>query len=309
MLDQFNDMGGVSIGFGQAAGLKYASQGFIPTVSQITDVVFKLKDLGTKDMRVWIDKADSNSFPLGSLEAGLGFIDIPRANLIATAHQFPIAIPVTPGKQYVMCMAPWDISKHAYADDYRNLDCSVANPYANGKMGHYQNGVWSNNDAGKGDMVFEIYGIKLGGSLALSVSSFNIQGLQLITASIVLDTKGNLIAGADVDGLNYDINKLQLVDPITLLPATVIQAGSLMPNTVFNKAANGKIQFSQLTDPAGANFTGNGVLASATFKVLPITATFSFDFTLGSTIDCNLASPNGTDILTEVSAGTFDIVN
>jgi hypothetical protein len=161
-LDQSNYSGSVSIGFGNGGSIKYSCQGFKPTYTHVTAVSFRLNSVGSAGMLVWIDAANSNSFPTGTLEQGLGSLEIPNSQLSTSLTKYTFATPisVTPNSQYVFCLAPWNTSTHSYTTGYRDLMSSVSNPYSNGRMSNYNSTtqLWNNNDSGNGDRIFEVYG-------------------------------------------------------------------------------------------------------------------------------------------------------
>lgn len=162
-LDQSNSTGTQDVGFGNGSTNKYACQGFKPTYNRVTAVsVYLTNNIGTEDMLIWVDAADSNSYPTGTLEQGLGRMEIPNSQLAyaLTKYTFSSPITVTPNNQYVFCVAPWDNSTHSYATRYRNFKSSTSNPYANGKVSTYSTSgsTWSNPDSGALDRVFEVYG-------------------------------------------------------------------------------------------------------------------------------------------------------
>jgi hypothetical protein len=138
-------------------------------------------------------------------------------------------------------------------------------------------------------------------TLVLSPSAKTVNVGDTFTAQVLLDTQGQAVDGVDVHALNYNPYNLKMVQ---------IQPGTLMANTVANSAdtTNGKILFSQITNP-GSTYTGNGVLATVTFKALVAgTTNVTFDFTLGGTTNSNVAS-QGNNILTSVVNGAFTINN
>lgn len=167
IVDAANTTGGVGIGFGQTPNPQARGQGFKTTGSLITAVAFKLNSVGSKGMLVVFDNADSNSKPTGVYKTGIYSFEITNGNLATSLKKFalPVALPVTPGNQYVFYLVPWDTSTHAYADDYRDWDSNVGNPYANGKQSYYDTssgGSWNNNDSGNADSVFRIYTMPAG---------------------------------------------------------------------------------------------------------------------------------------------------
>lgn len=160
-LDQENTSGALGIGFGENAGVKYRSQSFIPTLNLLEQIAVHPNSTGSKGLKFYIDNADSNGFPTGTLGVGLYSFVVPNASLVAalTAYSLPVPLSVTPGNSYCYYMAPWDTAGDVYSDDYRDFRASVSNPYASGKMASYETATgWYNNDDGNADMVFQTYG-------------------------------------------------------------------------------------------------------------------------------------------------------
>jgi len=75
---------------------------------------------------------------------------------------------------------------------------------------------------------------------------------------------------------------------------------SLIPVTPLYLYENNRIKFSKLFSPP-FNQAVKGLIAVIECQALSVgRADIKFDFTLGSTIDCNISSPQATDILTAV---------
>ena len=145
-------------------------------------------------------------------------------------------------------------------------------------------------------------------TLSVSPTSQNINNGQNFTVSIMLNTSGQSIAGSDVF-LNFNPSILQVVDADSNTGGVQVSAGSLMQNTLVNSVDNGlgKISLSQVAS-AGSTFTGSGVLATVNFRAVAAgTSPVTFDFTLGSTVDSNIAI-DGEDILSEVGNAGFTIL-
>lgn len=159
ILDQQNLTGGVGAGFGEASGQVYKGQGFIPTATTLSAIAFQLRATGSQGMKVFIDNADANFFPTGTLGVGLYSFTIANGSLATTlkTYNLPVALTIVPGNRYCFYLAPWNIGGNVYADDYRDMEVSVANPYANGKNINYS-GSWVNGDGGNQDLVFQTYG-------------------------------------------------------------------------------------------------------------------------------------------------------
>jgi len=146
-------------------------------------------------------------------------------------------------------------------------------------------------------------GLTYAATLSLSPSSGSYSLGQIFTVNILLNTQSAAIDGVDIMYLNYNPAYLEVQDENPGTSGIQILAGSLMPMTLANSAdvSTGKITFSQIT-AGGTTFSNNTgqTLAVIRFKVLQTSATsVNFNFTLGSTSDCNVAS-SGNDILTSV---------
>lgn len=142
-----------------------------------------------------------------------------------------------------------------------------------------------------------------GPSLSLSPASTQVDpGNTLPPIEIILNTDSQPIASVDIRYLNFDSQ---------LLEVQSVALGNIMPNTT-NRTDNtqGTIELSFGTQEQGG-YTGNGVLATITFKALKEgTANVSFDYTPGSTTDSNIWHNTlfpPTDILAGVENGTYTI--
>lgn len=142
----------------------------------------------------------------------------------------------------------------------------------------------------------------LAANMSLVSTSSSYQVGDTFNASINLNTESSSTDGVDVHFLHYDPSILEVQDSDTSTTGVQILAGTLLANTLTNSvdSTNGLIDFSQVSS-GGASFNGTGTLATIAFKVLTAgTTTLTFDFTLASTTDCNIAS-QGTDILSSVN--------
>lgn len=169
VLDQTNTTGATGIGFGDISnGRDYMCQGFIPTLNNITAVSFHIVTKNgngvNTDYKVWIDNADTDYFPTGSVGVGIGGeTEIANATLVTgalTKYTLTSSVNLTIGNRYVMCYAPWDNSVHAWRQSYNDWISSTANPYSNGRRVHLD-GSFANPvapDSGNADIVFETYG-------------------------------------------------------------------------------------------------------------------------------------------------------
>jgi peptidoglycan hydrolase-like protein with peptidoglycan-binding domain len=143
-------------------------------------------------------------------------------------------------------------------------------------------------------------------TLSLSPASRSIAVGDEFSVEIILDTGGNAVDGVDIHYLNYKPQYLEVQDADAGLAGVQIKPGSLFPSTMTNKVDTvaGKIDFSQITR-AGGKYTGSGVLATITFKVVGVdTPDVHFDFSAGNTRDSNVAS-GGVDVLASATGARF----
>ncbi len=159
-------------------------------------------------------------------------------------------------------------------------------------------------------LVFAWVGNAQAATLSLSPSSGNNSVGSIFTVTILLNTQSQAVDGVDIRYLNYSPTLLEVQDENTSLAGVQILAGTLFGNTVANSVdtANGRISFSQVA-AGGSTYSNsaNATLATVRFKVLkPGTAPVTFNFTLGSTDDTNVAA-GGTDVLTSVTNGSYTL--
>lgn len=143
-------------------------------------------------------------------------------------------------------------------------------------------------------------------TLSLSPSSYSVSVNNAFAVKVVVNTGGQSAYGADINRLGFNPSILQVVDADSGTTGVQISPGVLMPLTIINKVDNtgGSIQFSQLATP-GSTFNGSGNLATITFRAVGTgTANVTFDFTLGSGADTNVAGLGG-DLLGSVTNGAF----
>lgn len=167
------------------------------------------------------------------------------------------------------------------------------------------NAIYFENYAMNGsDIAYAAPGVNLN----LSPATTSVAPSQTFTVNINLTTAGTPIDGVDIYSLRFNPSILQVVDSDAIMTGVQIGAGSLLPNTIINTVNNstGVIQFSQSTS-GGTNFTGNGVLATITFRgIVAGVSAVSFDFTSGSTADTNVAYL-GVDQLESVTNASFTV--
>lgn len=143
-------------------------------------------------------------------------------------------------------------------------------------------------------------------SLSLSPSSTSVNVNNTFTVGIVLNTGGQAAYGVDVNKLHFNPSLFQVVDADSGTAGVQISPGALMALTIVNTVDNtaGTIQFSQLATP-GSTYNGSGTLATVTFRAIAAgTSSATFDFTLGSGTDSNVAGLGG-DLLGSVSSGSY----
>lgn len=168
IVDQENTSGTTGIGFGDYGnGRDYLIQGFIPTLNNVTAVSFYITSKpvsGNVGYAVWIDNADTNSNPTGSVATGIGgFTEITNANLTANAltkYTLASSVNLTIGNRYCICVAPWNTSTHSWEAAYVDWRSSTSNPYANGRRVHGNTAYNSFGapDSGNADIQFRTYG-------------------------------------------------------------------------------------------------------------------------------------------------------
>jgi hypothetical protein len=131
---------------------------------------------------------------------------------------------------------------------------------------------------------------------------------QTFTVDVNLDTAGAAIDGVDLYKVHFSPSILQVKDMDTGTSGVQITEGTLFSQTLTNSADNsaGTITFSQLTT-GGTTYTGSGKLATITFVATANgTSPVTFDFTLGSTSDTNVAGGK-VDKLTSVNSASFTV--
>lgn len=146
-------------------------------------------------------------------------------------------------------------------------------------------------------------------TLSISAPSENYNVGDTFDADIMLDTGGVDVDGVDVYYLNYSPSLLEVQDADDGTPGVQIKKGDAFDIYVGNSVdtSAGKISIAGIVNPGGDPFNGVGKVATVTFKVLAKgKSSVNFDFTSGSTTDCNVAEHGtGNDILGDVVNGSF----
>ncbi len=147
-------------------------------------------------------------------------------------------------------------------------------------------------------------------TFSLSPVSQSVVSGATFSVSIVLNTGGQPVYGVDINRLRFNPSLLQVVDSDTAVAGVQISPGSSMALNVANSVdnTNGTIQFSQVANP-GSTFTGVGTIATITFRAVSSgVANITMDFTLGSSLDSNVAGSGG-DLLSSVGSGSYTITS
>ena len=143
-------------------------------------------------------------------------------------------------------------------------------------------------------------------ALSLSPSSTSVNVNNTFTVNILLNTGGQSAYGVDVNKLRFNPAVLQVVDADAGTSGVQISPGSLMALTIINNIDNtaGTIQFSQIATP-GSTYSGSGTVATVTFRAISAgSSSATFDFSLGSGTDSNVAGLGG-DLLASVGSGSY----
>jgi hypothetical protein len=162
-----------------------------------------------------------------------------------------------------------------------------------------------------------------GSTLSVTPATSNVGLNQVFNVDITVDTGGNSADGIDVKSLHFNPAVLQVQDDDGATPGVQITGYSIFAHTAItaNLADNsqGKIDFSESSTPfngvSGAPFVGVTTLATIHFKAIAGgSSNLTFDFTLGNTLDSNIAvysTVNGvgtvTDVLTGVVNGSYTV--
>jgi len=160
ILDQQQDLGNTSAGFGQWSSVRYRGQGFQTDGENLTAISFQLTSVGTYGIKVYIDSADGDSIPDHNPGSELYSWTIENGDIgvdALTKYNLPTPLQVTPSSQYCFYLAPWNTSTNTYTDDYRDLVWQNQDVYSGGVAVVNTNGVWTVSDSGSLEMKFEIY--------------------------------------------------------------------------------------------------------------------------------------------------------
>lgn len=149
--------GSTNAGFGEWANARYRGQGFKTSGETITQIEFYYSQQ-TYGVKVYIDTADANSIPEHAIGGELYSWEITEAELAGGAvYTLPVPLATTAAQQYVVYLAPWNTSTHAYVDNYRDMVFRNANVYADGYAVVNTGGSWTVSDSGNLDMKFSLY--------------------------------------------------------------------------------------------------------------------------------------------------------
>jgi len=130
----------------------------------------------------------------------------------------------------------------------------------------------------------------------------------VLETSIILDSKENLVTGADVV-LRFDPNFLEVVDANPNLEGIQITPGKIFSEYLGNKVdlTKGRITISGLTE-INQPFSGRGVLAQVKFLTKKVgTTKVFFEFQPAATNDSNVAGTFAKDILDKTIGGEYSI--
>ena len=129
-----------------------------------------------------------------------------------------------------------------------------------------------------------------------------------IEISIILDSKENLVTGADVV-LRFDPVYLEVVDANPKIEGIQVTPGKIFSEYLGNKVdpSQGRITISGLAK-INQPFSGRGVLAKVKFltKTVGITKVF-FEFQPAATNDSNVAGTFAKDILDKTIGGEYSV--
>ncbi len=147
-------------------------------------------------------------------------------------------------------------------------------------------------------------------SLSLSPSSGTYRVGRNFQVKIILDTGGHETFGTDVF-LKYNPRDLEVQDSDPTKAGVQIMPGTLYSIYVGNQVTDGKISISGIAQPGAEGYKGVGTFATVTFKALrpAYPSLVKFDFTRGSTTDCNVVGIIGSpiDLLMRVGNGSYTL--
>jgi chitodextrinase len=143
-------------------------------------------------------------------------------------------------------------------------------------------------------------------TFSLSPGTNSVAVNSTFTVNVILNTGGQAIYGIDLNKIRFNPALLQVVDSDATTAGVQITPGVLLSTVFVNNVDNtaGTIQFSQVATPP-STYTGSGTLVTITFRAIAAgTSNVTFDYTLGSGTDSNIAGANG-DILSSVVNGSY----
>jgi pimeloyl-ACP methyl ester carboxylesterase len=145
--------------------------------------------------------------------------------------------------------------------------------------------------------------------LSLSSDPGNFNRECVVSVNIELDTEGVPVNAVDMF-LNYNTSQLTLIDQIPGINNIQIQKGNIFPVYASNEnevnTVSGEIKVTAF-DMFGS-FNGSGVFATLVFQSNPGvgSASLSFDFTPGNTLDSNVADLSSNDVLSSVGNQSYN---
>lgn len=133
-----------------------------------------------------------------------------------------------------------------------------------------------------------------------------------VAVNIMMDSEGQSVSAADAF-VYYNANEIEIIDQNTASAGVQVRPGNIFNAYVGNivKPAEGKIYLTAFNlfsyyQTQGAPDVYGAIILKA--KPGVTSSTLRFDFTLGNTIDSNIADPLSNDILTSVADGTYTFV-
>ena len=137
ILDQFQNNEGANFGWGEFGGMRYRGGLFTPGIGGFLTSFGFSRDVGSKDIKIYIDSTVSN-LPEHGVGGELYSFTVPNASLSTFGvYDLPIPLRLEKGKQYCWWVAPWSITNSQYEDDYRD-----GHGIASGNAQISNNGSW-----------------------------------------------------------------------------------------------------------------------------------------------------------------------